>query len=248
MSDAQRQKFAGLFWLALALTVNISVSAETIVIDKSQIINKSWQAVFGDKKNEDIRTIYLEEFDANNKLLNQKYIERPNLIRNVFDEGTLIFDGKRAAYIATKEENSKEKPNKLKTTLVEILEVNTWAHFEVDIAAIFPAFFEYDSKLLGTTKIDGNDSYEIFVKFPLGATVNYFVDKNSYLVVKQIVSWEGNPNHKPWEVTIPEYHNFDGFNFPLLRTSQEIKGLHKVKLKNVKINEFLDSHFFSIKQ
>lgn len=209
-------------------------------ITKEEIIKNSWKAMFGELGNSDIKSIYLESYFHGSKVPNKITIRRPNLFRNEFTEATLVFDGKRALEIKNgKDENGNTyKPSVLKS--------NHWKHFEVDIALAFPAFFDYPSEYKGSKNVNGVDTYSLFVQLPLGGHVTYFVDAENFLIVRRLVSWEGNPEHKLWENLIDKYIEYEGKLYPDGYSFNGRDGKEKGYYKNIKFNVNTEDDFFKI--
>ena len=154
--------------------------------------------------------------------------------------GILAFDGKKAAWV-------KRNPDKNGNPLhPELIESDSWPHFEVDIALLFPAFFEYDSEYRGIKTIEGNNFHEIYVKLPKGAYLSYFIDTKDFLVKRRLVSWEGKSEEKLWENIITNYTDYNGVKFPDGYSFVGRKGWEKGLYKNLKINVKTDKHQFII--
>jgi len=109
-------------------------------------------------------------------------IKRPNLSRSA--GGKLVFDGKRACWIQGI--NGDSKP--------ELVDPEEWKDFEVEIAFVFPAIFEYPPELIGVETIDRREFYKLKVTLPLGATIIYFIDNETYLIVKAAANFKMNNN------------------------------------------------------
>lgn len=232
-----------------ALLVVVIMSTSTLIfyaengnstITKKEIIAKSWKAMFGKLTNEEVKTIYVEGFFHGRKIPNRMTVKRPNKFRNEVSSGILVFDGVKAAWV---KRNPDEKGNPRHP---EIINSDYWLHFEVDIALIFPAFFEYDSEYRGIKTIDGERFYQIYVKLPKGAYLIYFIDAEDFLIKKRLVSWEGKPGDQLWENIIDHYVDHDGVAFPDGYSFMGQKGREKGIYKNFKINIHTDKKQFII--
>jgi catechol 2,3-dioxygenase-like lactoylglutathione lyase family enzyme len=156
-------------------------------------------------------------------------VKRPNLFRNENPSGILVFDGQRAAW-AKREPDEKGNPRG-----PELIEAKSWRHFEVDIAILFPAFFDHAAEFRGIEKVNGADAYMLHVPLPLGGSVTYFVDGKSFLVTRRLVYWDGDPKDS-WENLIEGYSDHDGIRFPDGYSFPGNKGLEKGLYKNVRFN------------
>lgn len=162
---------------------------------------------------------------------NRITVKRPNLFRNeVRSGGVLVFDGRRAAWVK-REPDADGKPRG-----PELVEPQSWRHFEIDIALVFPAFFDYPSELEGVEKVNGADAYKLHVSLPLGGAVTYYVDAASFLVTKRLVDWDGEPKSELWENLVDGYLEVDGIHFPDGYAFEGRNGWEKAIYKNVRFN------------
>jgi len=226
--------------IILAITLSYSVNAQQPELTKEQIIERSWEAMFGDVSSKKIRTIYFESYFHGREEPSRIYLKRPNLFRNESSDAILIFDGEKAAMITEVEEGF--EPDK-----TEIVDSTYWAHFEVDIALIFPAFFEYPSEYRGINSADSDITYEIFVDLPLGGNVSYFIDPETFLVRRRLVSWEGDPDMELWENLITGYNDYNGLLFEEGYSFIGHEGREKGYFRNVKYNTEFNKSLFEIK-
>lgn len=209
-------------------------------LTKEEVINSAWKAMFGDLKNEEVESFYIEGFFHGRKIPNKMTIKRPNLFRNEVSSGTLVYDGKRAAW-------AERKPDKEgNERFPEMIEEKHWIHFEVDIALAFPAFFDYPSEFTSINRAKGNNEYRFYVELPSGANVTYFLDAETFLLKSRLVSWEGNPEHSLWENLITGYVEYKNFKFPDGYTFKGREGTEKGYYKNVKINVEPQDELFKI--
>ena len=192
---------------ALMHIVSKTTGQDASEVTKETIVTKAWEAMFGELKSEEIKSIYLESYFHGRKVPGRITFKRPNLYRNETENNVIVFDGKRAALIDKSPEKSGD-PNYL-----EIVDSSYWCHFEVDIALIFPAFFEYPSEYKGIYRKGENESYELYVELPLGGNVSYFIDTKSFLITRRLVSWEGDPDQDLWENLITGYIDYEGILF-----------------------------------
>jgi hypothetical protein len=157
-------------------------------------------------------------------------VQRPNKFRNEVRDGILVFDGHRAAWVKRSPDGEGNPRGP------EIINSDSWVHFEVDIALLFPAFFDHESEYRGIKTIDGEKYHEIFVKLPKGAFISYFIDTEDFLIKRRAVSWEGNPEHDLWDNIIDKYIEYDGIKFPDGYSFKGRNGMEKGFYKNFKIN------------
>jgi hypothetical protein len=215
--------------LACMIAVNAMGQAGDATLTKEEIIAKAWKAMFGDLHNKDIRSIYVEGYFHGSTKPSRITVKRPNLFRNENPSGVLVFDGKRAAW-AKREPDDKGNPRG-----PELIEAKYWRHFEVDIAIVFPAFFDHPSEFKGIEKVNGADAYRLYVPLPLGGNVTYFIDSKNFLVTRRLVGWDGDPNDL-WENLVENYEDHGGIRFPDGYAFQGREGREKGTYKNVRFN------------
>jgi hypothetical protein len=191
-----------------AMATGVNGQTGDAQITREDIIAKAWKAMFGERSKTDIQSIYVEGYFHGRTVPNRMTVKRPNLFRNETPSGVLVFDGTRAAW-AKRVPDEKGNPRN-----PELIDPAQWRHFEVDIAMVFPAFFDHPSEFKGIEKVNGADAYRLYVPLPLGGNVTYFVDGKSFLVTRRLISWEGDPKEELWENLIDGYTNYDGILFP----------------------------------
>ena len=214
--------------------------AKNEAVSKQDVIAKAWKAMFGDRKDQDIQSLYAEGHFHGASTPSRMTLKRPNLFRNEVASGVLVFDGKRAAWVArTPDEAGRPRGP-------ELIEPGHWRHFEVDIALLFPAFFEYPSVLEGVEKVNGADAYRLLVPLPLGGSVTYFVDVGSFLVTRRLVSWDGGDNPEWWENLVDGWMDVGGIRFPDGYRFEGRQGGEKGYYKNVRFNVEPGDELFEI--
>ena len=199
-------------------------------ITKEEIIAGAWKAMFGERRNQDIKSITFEGYFHGSTVPNQTTVKRPNLFRNEVPSGVLVFDGRRAAWV-------KRGPDKDGNPRhPELIKPADWKHFEVDIALAFPAFFDHPAEFNGVEKVNGCDAYKLAVHLPLGGNVTYFIDSKSFLVTRRLVVWDGDPRRRRGRTWWMSYIDYDGILFPDGYVYQGREGKEKGLYKNFRVN------------
>jgi len=229
-----------LLLLACLLAVGARAQGTEAKIGREEIVANAWKAMFGARSAADIRSLYVEGYFHGKEVPNRMTIKRPNLFHNETPSGILVFDGRRAAWVK-REPDEKGNPRG-----PELIQPEYWRHFEVDIALVFPAFFDYPAEFKGVEKLDGADAYVLRVRLPLGGIVTYFVDARSFLVTRRLVSWNGEADPELWENLIEGYVDLGGITFPEGYTYQGRAGREKGIFKNVRFNIDPDAGLFMI--
>ena len=235
----KKLKLVHLALLAL-MTLNLSGQDSKFHLSKEKIIENAWSAMFGELTSDEVKSISVEVRDKEMTLTNKILVKRPNLYRNINDDSTLIFDGRRVVEI-------KNIANKGVNPNAEILSSNHWAHFEVDIALIFPAIFDHPSKFHGLREIEGKMVYEFFVALPLGGNVNYFIDAVNFKIIKRIARWEGNLAHREFVTMIAKHKTYDNIIYPegFSYLSRDGKEKH-VFYEKININPIHNNEIFNL--
>lgn len=218
------------FLLVIQTTFRSNAQEGKVTLTKDEVINRAWEAMFGKLKSADIQSIYYEAYFHGSNVPNKVYVKRPNLFRNEVSSGVLVFDGKQAAWVKRNPDKNGNPRNP------EMIDTASWKHFEVDIALAFPAFFDYPSELKGIAKLKERSAYELYVELPMGGKVSYFVDTESFLVVRRLVSWSGDPSEELWENLIDNYINYNGVLFPDGYSYMGRDGMEKGYFKDFKMN------------
>lgn len=233
------EKLAPLILVCLA-SVGVNGQTADTTIKKEEIVARAWQAMFGERSNADIQSLYVEGCFHGSTVPNRTTVRRPNLFRNETTSGTLVFDGRRAAW-------AKREPDEAGTPRgPELIEPGYWRHFEVDIALLFPAFFDFPAEFKGVDKVNGSDAFKLYVALPLGGNVTYFIDAKSFLVTRRLVNWDGGADGDLWENLIENYSNYDGIRFPDGYAFQGRQGKEKGYYKNVRFNVEAGDELFVI--
>jgi len=228
------------FVLLSMMAIGVMGQVGDAKLTKEDIIAKAWHAMFGEQSNADIKSIYAEGYFHGRSEPNRMTVKRPNLFRNEVPSGVLVFDGRRAAWVKRGPDKDGNPQNP------ELIKPEYWRHFEVDIALVFPAIFDFPSELKGIEKVNGADAYKLYVPLPLGANVTYFIDCKSFLVSRRLVSWEGDPKTDLWENLIENYTDYDGIRFPDGYVFQGREGKEKGLYKNVRFNIDPEDGLFKI--
>jgi hypothetical protein len=219
-------------WFAVLLLLALMASAQTgeTGITKKELIAKAWKAMFGERRDADVKSLYVEGYFLGKSAPSRMIVKRPNLFRNEIQSGVLVFDGRRAAW-------AKREPGKNgQAQGPELLPPAHWKHFELDIALLFPAFFDHPAELQASEKVNGHDAYVLFVRLPLGASVTYFIDSQNFLITKRLARWDGDADTGPWENVLGEYVDLDGIRYPDGYSFLGREGMEKGYYRNVRFN------------
>ncbi len=193
---------------ALAVTLTVLVpacrqpTAERIVAAAADAM-----AVAGSM--EELRTLRIRITYPDHEYPVVTEISRPNRMRT---EGVgnyvLVFDGERGAFLERPpaEDGTPQGP--------ELIDPVYLRDLELDIAFVFPAFFDHPSEYLGREVVEGVDTHKLGVTLPLGVRLTYFIEVESHLPLKVVadVTVDGTEYH-PGRV-YNEYEDRGGVMYP----------------------------------
>jgi len=175
--------------VAVALTALIPACQKPTA---ERIVARTADAMAGGGRIEDLRTLRVRMVYADHAYPVITELSRPNHMRT---EGVgsyvLVFDGVRGAFLERPpaEDGTPQGP--------ELLDAKYLRDLELDMAFLFPAFFDHPSEYLGREMAEGVDTHKLSVTLPLGIRTTYFVDAETYLPVKMLadVTVEGTEYH-----------------------------------------------------
>ena len=164
---------------AVVLTVLLPACGEPTA---ETIVAKVGDAMTGNAVEiDDVRTVRVTMVYPDHAYPVVTEIRRPNCMRA---EGVgsfvIVFDGQRGAYLERPpaDDGSPRGP--------ELIDAQYLKDFELDIAFVFPAFFDHPSEYLGREPVEGVDAHKLRVDLPLGIRTTYFVDATSFLPLKVV--------------------------------------------------------------
>ena len=206
MRTFQRVHELGVPTLAVALTALIPACRQPTA---ERIVAMTAEAMAGAGQIEDIRTLRIRMVYPDHEYPVVTEVSRPNRMRT---EGVgsyvLVFDGERGAFLERPpaEDGTPQGP--------ELIDSDYLKDLELDIAFVFPAFFDHPSEYLGREMVEGVDTHKLGVILPLGVHTTYFIDADSYLPIKVVadVTVDGTEYH-PGRV-FSDYEDQGGMMYP----------------------------------
>ncbi len=84
-----------LLTLMALCTTPILGQTTPLSLTKAEIIERSWKAMFGSLKQDEVKSLYVEALHHGRPVPSKHTVKRPNLFRNEASSGLLIFDGQR---------------------------------------------------------------------------------------------------------------------------------------------------------
>ena len=192
--------------LAVALTASIPACRQPTA---EQIVARTAEAMAGAGGIEDLKTLRIRMVYADHDYPVVSEFSRPNRMRT---EGVgnyvLVFDGERAAFLESPpaEDGTPQDP--------ALVDSRYLADLELDIAFVFPAYFDHPSEYLGREVAEGVETHKLGVTLPLGIRTTYFIDAESYLPLKVVadVTVDGTEYH-PGRV-FSDYEDQGGMMYP----------------------------------
>jgi hypothetical protein len=173
------------------------------------VVAMAADAMMGAGQIDDLKTLRVRMVYADHEYPVVTEISRPNRMRT---EGVgsyvLVFDGERGAFLEQPpaEDGTPQGPARIDAKYLKDL--------ELDIAFLFPAFFDHPSEYLGREMVDGTDTHKLGVTLPLGVRTTYFIDAESHLPVKVVadITVDGTDYH-PGRV-FRDYEDQGGMMYP----------------------------------
>ena len=200
-------------FMSTGMAISLSVwlfsvdAAQNQTITPQDIISKCAEAIGGIEKIEGLKTVCMDvTFPGHGDTPSHYEIKRPNLVR-YGDRSGIVFDG-NSAYILRRQ-SSDGTP-----LAVEIVDAEEWKDFEVEIAWFIPAFYDYPAEYLGFETIENKKMHMIGVTLPLGARMTYWIDGESYLIVKIMADVTLHNKARRTERDYGDYKDVDGILFP----------------------------------
>jgi len=206
MKEFQNMHRSGVSALAVILTVSIPACQQPTA---ERIVARTAEAMAGAGGIEDLKTLRIRMVYADHDYPVVSELSRPNRMRT---EGVgsyvLVFDGERAAFLESPpaEDGTPQSP--------ALVDSRHLGDLELDIAFVFPAFFDHSSEYLGREVTEGVETHKLSVTLPLGVRVTYFIDAESYLPLKVVadVTVDGTEYH-PGRV-FSDYEDRGGMMYP----------------------------------
>ena len=156
-------------------------------------------------------------------------IKRPNHIRSEADY-ILVFNGKRAGYLKGAPSTEGRDPGP------KLLPAEEGKDFEVDIAFLFPAFFDYPAEYLGLETIGGEEFHKLGVVLPMGIRMVYLLDVHTFLprTIVAEIPYQGSI-YRP-EHTVGDYERTDGVLFPRTSTATGWGPAGRARITSVEVS------------
>ncbi len=121
---------------------------------------------------------------------------RPSFLKHE----SLVYDGERGAF---RDEQG-----------WQLDDPEVWAHYEIDVAYFFPAFFDYPATYEGVDSIVGLESHRLSVTLPGGSQMTYYIDSETYLIVKVVSDAMVHGQNQHAERLFTNYEEKDGLLYP----------------------------------
>jgi hypothetical protein len=205
MKSLRRVHTLSAFTLALAVAALVPACRQPTT---ERIVARAARAMAGSGRIEDVKTLRVTMVYPDHEYPVVTEIARPNRMRTGGGSNVVVFDGQRGAFL--------ERPPAADGTPQgpEVIDPRYVKDFELDIAFLFPAFFDHPSEYLGRELVEGVEAHKLGVVLPLGIRTVYFVDAESYLPLKVTadVTIDGAEYH-PGRV-FRDYRDQGGLKYP----------------------------------
>lgn len=200
-----------------------------------EIVARCAEALGGIEIVESLSTLNLVIQFSDHGGLSYYDIARPNQSRM---SNLLVFDGKRAAWL--------ERREGIRMLPPELVPESDWIDFEVDIAWLVPAYFDYPSVYLGMGTIDGKDVYLLEVNLPLGGVMTYSIDVETHLMIRARAVLTMGELNIDTERNYSDYREKDGLLYPYAFTYEGQYGVSLATVEEFAFNVVFDEDNFTI--
>lgn len=194
-----------------------------------QVVARCAEAMGGAEKIAAVKTLRFKIAYADRPLSVITEIKRPNRIRSEAHY-VLVFDGKRAGYLKGAPSADGKDPGP------RLLPVEEGKDFEVDIAFLFPAFFDYPAEYMGLETVEGKKSHQVGVVLPMGIRMTYFLDAKTLLPTKIVADLPHQGKVYRPEHAVGEYERTDGILFPRISTATGWGPRGRAIIESVEVN------------
>lgn len=173
-----------------------------------RIVARAARAMAGSGRIEDVKTLRVSMVYPDHEYPVITEIRRPDRMRTWGGKHVVVFDGQRGAFLerSPAADGTPRGP--------ELIDPRYVKDFELDIAFLFPAFFDHPSEYLGRELVEGVEAHKLRVVLPLGIRTVYFVDAESHLPIKVTadVTIDGAEYH-PGRIFM-DYQDRGGLKYP----------------------------------
>ncbi len=206
------------------------------------VVAKAADAMSGAVEIEDLETLRIRTIfpDHDYPVINE--FSRPDRLRTEGEDNyVLVFDGEEAAFLQRPptEDGTPQGP--------ELIDSAYLRDFELDIAFVFPAFFDHPTEYLGVESVDGVESHRLRVILPLGVPLTYFIDADTFLPLKVVadITVDGNEYHPIREFS--DYKNAGGIVYAHTFTYSWVPDeVETATVQSVEVNVPLNDSRFAI--
>lgn len=205
MRSLRRVHTLSAFTLALAVAALVPACRQPTT---EQVVARAARAMAGSGRIEDVKTLRVTMVYPDHEYPVVTEIARPNRMRTWGGKHLVVFDGERGAFLERPpaEDGTPRGP--------ELIDPKYVKDFELDIAFLFPAFFDHPSEYLGRETIEGVEAHKLGVVLPLGIRTTHFVDAESCppFKVTADLTIDGTEYH-PGRV-FKDYQDHGGIKYP----------------------------------
>jgi hypothetical protein len=173
------------------------------------VVARVEQAMIGAGALDDLKTLRITMDYPDHDYLVVTELMRPNRMRT---EGVgnyvLVFDGENGAFLQSPpaEDGTPQGP--------ELIDAQYRRDLELDIAFLFPAFFDYPSEYVGREVTEGVEAFKLRVLLPSGLATTYLIDANNWLPLQVLadIIVDGTEYH-PGRA-FADYEEWEGIAYP----------------------------------
>lgn len=205
-----------------------------------QVVARCAEALGGADKIASVRTLRIQMVPASKPKAVTHEIKRPNRIRSESADYVLVFDGERCGYLKGAPSKDGRDPGP------KLLPEEEGRDFELDIAFLFPAFFDHPSQYLGTEAFEGSPHHKLALTLPMGIRVTYWLDGIRFLPARIVAEVPFQGEVVRVERTLGDYFSAQGLLFPRTMNSSGWAFKGPASVTNVEVNPPMEDGRFEI--
>ncbi len=218
-------------------------SATTANMTAEQVINKYLGAIGGKDKLKAVKDLSMTmEADMMGQAVTMNLIQKsPNKIRQTLSAGGMVvqsstFNGEKGI-IAQMGQSKPMSAEEIKTTRNQAVLFS-----EMKLAEL-----GYQSKLIGTENVDGNNAFLVELTSSEGKKQTLYFDANNFLKIKEVSVVEGPQGQATITTDLSDYKRVNGILFPHTR---KVTGMGpmplKMVVKEIKVNAGVEDSAFKV--
>lgn len=205
------------------------------------LLARCMEAMGGRERIQQIRSLQVTWRMRDGKPLRRHDVERPRRLRSTSPGGDwrVVFDGTRICAWGGLQPGDAPGPRLL-------TDPEKPEDFDIDLALLFPAVFEYPTTSLGMERIDGIALHRLRVLSPHGVELVTFLDAKTFLPVRLHIHFtKGGETYNNVRL-FSDFRNVEGLLYPHTITGVTPQKRYAFHVEKVVLNPVFPPHHFAI--